>query len=110
MAWAMHPAGRETRLFIQGSAPQTLALASSPVSLTVLVVLTAVVVAAAAVAGAVLAFRREDLAREALAESVAAGLDVPASLHPVIDTDVCLCSGACIDACAEKVLGSVDGA
>jgi thioredoxin reductase (NADPH) len=79
------------------------------VSLTFLVVLTAVIVVALAVAGALLFFRREDEHRETLKESIAAGLNQPASLHPVIDLDSCLTSGACVDACPEQVLGILDG-
>jgi dihydropyrimidine dehydrogenase (NAD+) subunit PreT len=55
--------------------------------------------------------RREDRrARKKLAEAVRLELDVPASLHPVIDPDVCIGSGSCISACPEgKILGLVDG-
>ena len=38
------------------------------------------------------------------------GLDVPASLHPVIDRDVCIGSGSCLEACPEgDILGLVNG-
>lgn len=51
--------------------------------------------------------RKNQLAFE---KSEKAGLNEPPSLHPVINPDACLCSGACIQACPEKeVLGFVDG-
>lgn len=55
--------------------------------------------------------RREDRrARSKLAEAVRQKLDVPASLHPVIDPDICIGSGSCISACPEgRILGIVDG-
>jgi thioredoxin reductase/ferredoxin len=55
--------------------------------------------------------RREDRrARKKLEEAVRLELNVPASLHPVIDPDVCIGSGSCISACPEgKILGLVDG-
>jgi thioredoxin reductase/ferredoxin len=49
-------------------------------------------------------------ARKKLAEAVRLELDVPPSLHPVIDPDVCIGSGSCISACPEgKILGLVGG-
>ncbi|MFL5305850.1 MAG: NAD(P)-binding domain-containing protein [Polyangia bacterium] len=58
-----------------------------------------------------LARRREDRrARGKLAEAVQQKLDVPATLHPVIDPDVCIGSGSCLAACPEgRILGLVDG-
>ncbi len=56
--------------------------------------------------------RRRHRADHALAEDVATlGPDlVPTSLHPVVDTNLCIGSGACIAACPEeKVLGMVHG-
>src|SRR5438552_879877 len=55
--------------------------------------------------------RREDRrARSKLAEAVRQKLDVPASLHPVIDPDICIGSGSCLSACPEgRILGIVDG-
>ena len=55
--------------------------------------------------------RREDRrARAKLAEAVRQKLDVPASLHPVIDRDVCIGSGSCLSACPEgDILGLVNG-
>ncbi len=38
------------------------------------------------------------------------GIHEPVSLHPVVDTDICIGSGACITACPEKdILGIVNG-
>lgn len=38
------------------------------------------------------------------------GLHEPVSLHPVVDTETCIGSGACIEACPEKdILGIVNG-
>jgi thioredoxin reductase/ferredoxin len=49
-------------------------------------------------------------AKRKLAEAVRLQLDIPTSLHPVIDPDVCIGSGSCISACPEgKILGLVDG-
>lgn len=72
-----------------------------------------VVVGLALLLGVPAALRRRRQRRDetALAESVARGLDVPASLHPVIDTDRCIGSLACLKACPEgDILGIVDGA
>jgi thioredoxin reductase/ferredoxin len=45
-----------------------------------------------------------------LQEAVAAGLTEPPSLHPLIDTALCLGCGSCVTACPEKsVLGLIDG-
>ena len=55
-------------------------------------------------------FREDRRAKKKLAEAVALELNVPMSLHPVIDPDVCIGSGSCISACPEgKILGLVDG-
>jgi NAD-dependent dihydropyrimidine dehydrogenase PreA subunit len=55
--------------------------------------------------------RREWRDQAALAENTARGLDVPVSLHPVIDTDLCIGSLSCLKACPEgDILGIVDGA
>src|SRR5215831_11149816 len=49
-------------------------------------------------------------AKHKLADAVRLELNVPTSLHPVIDPDVCIGSGSCITACPEgKILGLVDG-
>jgi thioredoxin reductase (NADPH) len=50
---------------------------------------------------------REGAAR--LTQSVEAGLNEPASLHPVIDPRRCLNSMACVAACPENAIGIVDG-
>jgi thioredoxin reductase/NAD-dependent dihydropyrimidine dehydrogenase PreA subunit len=80
---------------------------------------TSAIVAAAAVilalAGAVLlrrrAHRHEALARAALQASREDGAHLPPSLHPVIDTQVCIGSLSCVSACPEgDILGIVDGA
>jgi thioredoxin reductase/ferredoxin len=47
--------------------------------------------------------------RAALAESKAAGLTEPVSLHPVVEPGRCIGSGACVRACPEKALGIIDG-
>ena len=49
-------------------------------------------------------------AKKKLAEAVKLELNVPMSLHPVIDPDVCIGSGSCIQACPEgQILGLIDG-
>jgi len=50
---------------------------------------------------------REGSAR--LKEAVEAGLNEPASLHPVIDPLKCLNSRACVAACPENAIGIVNG-
>ena len=66
-----------------------------------------------AVPWAVYAWRRQRKSRTSRATLRAngeAGLTEPVSLHPVIDLDRCLGSGACIKACPEKnVIGMIDG-
>ena len=45
-------------------------------------------------------------AKKKLADAVRLELNVPTSLHPVIDPDMCIGSGSCISACPEgKILG-----
>ena len=51
--------------------------------------------------------RRMD--REKWHESVKAGLTEPATLHPVVDPNVCIGSGGCIEACPEQAIGIIDG-
>jgi len=54
--------------------------------------------------------RRERIAANTLAESTKAGLTEPASLHPVIDPNLCIGSGSCVTACPEgNVLGLIAG-
>lgn len=53
--------------------------------------------------------RGSKLASATLQRSVERGRDQPVSLHPVIDPDRCIGSGACVKACPEKnVLGLID--
>jgi thioredoxin reductase/Pyruvate/2-oxoacid:ferredoxin oxidoreductase delta subunit len=44
-----------------------------------------------------------------LEESIRAGLNEPASLHPVIDEGHCIASGVCVRSCPEQALGIVRG-
>ena len=44
-------------------------------------------------------------------EAVVAGLTEPASLHPIINSNICLGCGSCVNACPEakhQVLGLID--
>lgn len=53
---------------------------------------------------------REKAAREKLASAVAAGLTEPVSLHPKIDPNRCIETGACLSACPEgEILGIING-
>lgn len=52
---------------------------------------------------------REAHAAATLQRSVTTGLTEPPSLHPVIDPDICIGSGACTRACPEGTLGIVKG-
>jgi thioredoxin reductase/Pyruvate/2-oxoacid:ferredoxin oxidoreductase delta subunit len=55
--------------------------------------------------------RRMRASAAVLAESEALGRDIPKSLHPVIDPDVCIGSLSCLKACPEgDILGVIDGA
>jgi len=54
--------------------------------------------------------RKEAETREAEARALRYGLHEPVTMHPVVDTTVCIGSGACVAACPEvDVLGLVDG-
>jgi dihydropyrimidine dehydrogenase (NAD+) subunit PreT len=54
--------------------------------------------------------REHRRARATLDEAVRMELHVPQSLHPVIDPDVCIGSGSCIQACPEgQILGLING-
>jgi thioredoxin reductase/NAD-dependent dihydropyrimidine dehydrogenase PreA subunit len=54
--------------------------------------------------------RREQATREAELQALRYGLHEPVTLHPVVDPDVCIGSGACVRACPEvDVLGLIDG-
>jgi len=56
-------------------------------------------------------WRRSRLDTAALRQAVARQTDVPRSLHPVIDPDICIGSLACLQSCPEgDILGIVDGA
>jgi len=53
--------------------------------------------------------RRMRLDAQAHAQSIEAGLNEPASLHPVIDPARCIGSGTCVRDCPEGALGIVGG-
>lgn len=53
--------------------------------------------------------RREKVSEETWQESVVSGLTEPPSLHPVVDLNTCLGSGACVLACPEQAMGIIDG-
>ncbi len=53
--------------------------------------------------------RREAEALATLRQSQETGLTEPLSLHPVVDPNICMGSGACTRACPEEVLGIVKG-
>ncbi|HEY6972948.1 MAG TPA: NAD(P)-binding domain-containing protein [Nitrospiraceae bacterium] len=53
--------------------------------------------------------KRETHYRTRLAEMVKSGITEPLTLHPVIDTNKCIGSGACVRACPEHSLGIIRG-
>ncbi len=53
--------------------------------------------------------RAERASEQALADAEQAGLTESASLHPVVDPDVCIGSGGCARACPEHAIGVVGG-
>jgi thioredoxin reductase (NADPH) len=53
--------------------------------------------------------RRQNIAEETWHEAVESGLTEPSTLHPVIDLNQCLGSGACAEACPEQAIGIIDG-
>lgn len=53
--------------------------------------------------------RRDRRNRELLEDAQRIGLGEPASLHPVIDPNLCIGSGSCVDACPEHALGLIAG-
>ena len=54
--------------------------------------------------------RQERLTEEASAHAKREGLDTPASLHPVIDPELCIGTGACLSVCPEQdILGIRSG-
>ncbi|HEU4385620.1 MAG TPA: NAD(P)-binding domain-containing protein [Anaeromyxobacteraceae bacterium] len=77
-----------------------------------LIASTGVGAAAAFASGyAVQRWRRSRLDAAALREAVAREADLPRSLHPVIDPDICIGSLSCLKGCPEgDILGIVDGA
>lgn len=53
--------------------------------------------------------RKSRSAQAKLNKAIEAGLDQPVSIHPRVDANVCIGSGACVKACPEKdVLGMVN--
>ena len=53
--------------------------------------------------------RKSRTAEAKLHQAIEAGLDQPVSIHPRIDPNICIGSGACVQACPEKdVLGLVN--
>ncbi len=54
--------------------------------------------------------RRTRITHSKIEKAVESGFHEPVSLHPVVDSDSCIGSGACIEACPEKdVLGWANG-
>ena len=53
--------------------------------------------------------RVEARAREALQRAEKTGLTEPPSMHPVVDPQLCVGSGACVRVCPEQTLGIVAG-
>ncbi len=53
--------------------------------------------------------KKEFHSRIRMAETVKSGIPEPLTLHPVIDTNRCLGSSACVKACPENALGIVRG-
>ncbi len=52
---------------------------------------------------------RHKVHKETLKENVASGLTEPATLHPVIDPNICIGSGGCLKACPEHAMGIIHG-
>ena len=53
--------------------------------------------------------RRHKIHKETLRENITAGLTEPATLHPVIDPNICIGSGGCANACPEHAMGIIHG-
>jgi len=54
--------------------------------------------------------KETETSKQKINKAVELGLYEPVSLHPVVDHDICIGSGACIQACPEKdILGMVNG-
>ncbi len=55
-------------------------------------------------------YRTETISLEVKSAAIEAGLTEPASLHPLIDPDICIGCGTCVRACPEhNVLGIIQG-
>lgn len=52
---------------------------------------------------------RERRGHEARQTAIDYGLHEPVSLHPVVDSELCIGSGACAEACPENVLAVING-
>lgn len=53
--------------------------------------------------------KKSKTAELTLKKAIESGRDEPVSLHPIIDPDTCIGSGACVKACPEKsILGLID--
>ncbi len=52
---------------------------------------------------------RHKVHKETLRENVASGLTEPATLHPVVDPNICIGSGGCVKACPEHAMGIIHG-
>ncbi len=53
--------------------------------------------------------RKQNVAKAVLRETIESGLTEPPSLHPVVDLNVCMGSGACVEACPEHAMGIING-
>lgn len=53
--------------------------------------------------------RKQKVATEVLRETVESGLTEPPSLHPVVDLNICMGSGACAESCPEHAMGIING-
>lgn len=54
--------------------------------------------------------KRTILTEQKIIKAKEEGLYEPVSLHPVVDQDICIGSGACLEACPEKdILGMING-
>ena len=55
-------------------------------------------------------YQTEQVSLEVKAAAIEAGLTEPASLHPLIDPDICIGCGTCVRACPEhNVIGIIQG-
>lgn len=69
----------------------------------------AVLVALAVVPAVRISRARERQGHAARQNAIDYGLHEPVSLHPVVDSALCIGSGACVQACPEHVLAVIDG-